>query len=111
MMMIVCVFPDLTCLPLLGGGRKSWYIIICESDYACAIIQYLLLSQYTRYVRFEFSSYAQFTVYLLGCVCIAVVKCEYSSIHTFHSMFLNCNSFIRNVILSLTYVLSDGMTN
>ena len=27
MLMIVCVLSDLTCLPLLGGGRKSWYII------------------------------------------------------------------------------------
>ena len=26
--MIVCVLSDLTRLPLLGGGRKSWYIII-----------------------------------------------------------------------------------
>ena len=24
----VCVLPDLTWLPLLGVGRKSWYIII-----------------------------------------------------------------------------------
>ena len=27
-LMIVCVLSDLTSLPLLGGGRKSWYIII-----------------------------------------------------------------------------------
>ena len=27
-LMIVCVLSDLTCLPLLGGRRKSWYIII-----------------------------------------------------------------------------------
>ena len=27
-LMIVCVLFDLTLLPLLGGGRKSWYIII-----------------------------------------------------------------------------------
>ena len=27
MLMILCVLPDLTLLPLLGGGRKSWYII------------------------------------------------------------------------------------
>ena len=26
-MMIMCVLSDLTWLPLLGGGRKSWYII------------------------------------------------------------------------------------
>ena len=26
--MTVCVLPDLTWLPLLGVGRKSWYIII-----------------------------------------------------------------------------------
>ena len=26
--MIMCVLSDLTWLPLLGGGRKSWYIII-----------------------------------------------------------------------------------
>ena len=27
MLMIVCVLSDLTRLPLLGGWRKSWYII------------------------------------------------------------------------------------
>ena len=27
-LMTVCVLSDLTWLPLLGGGRKSWYIII-----------------------------------------------------------------------------------
>ena len=27
MLMIVCVLSDLTSLPLLGGGRNSWYII------------------------------------------------------------------------------------
>ena len=27
MLLIVCVLSDLTWLPLLGGGRKSWYII------------------------------------------------------------------------------------
>ena len=28
-LMFVCVLSDLTWSPLLGGGRKSWYIIIC----------------------------------------------------------------------------------
>ena len=28
--MIMCVLSDLTLLPLLGGGRKSLYIIIYE---------------------------------------------------------------------------------
>ena len=28
MLMTVCVLCDLARLPLLGGGRKSWYIII-----------------------------------------------------------------------------------
>ena len=28
MLMIVCVLSDFTWPPLLGGGRKSWYIII-----------------------------------------------------------------------------------
>ena len=28
MLIIVFVLSDLTWLPLLGGGRKSWYIII-----------------------------------------------------------------------------------
>ena len=27
----VCVLSDLTQLPLLGGGRKSWYVIIATS--------------------------------------------------------------------------------
>ena len=31
LLMIVCVLSDLTCLPLLGGGRTSWYIIITMS--------------------------------------------------------------------------------
>ena len=28
MLMIVCVYVDLAWLPILGGGRKSWYIIL-----------------------------------------------------------------------------------
>ena len=28
MLMMLCVLSDLTWLPILGGGRKSWYIII-----------------------------------------------------------------------------------
>ena len=28
MLMIMCVLSDLTRLPLLGGGRKSYYIIL-----------------------------------------------------------------------------------
>ena len=28
MLMIACVLSDLIWLPLIGGGRKSWYIII-----------------------------------------------------------------------------------
>ena len=28
----VCVLPDLTWLPLLGVGRKSWYIICIVED-------------------------------------------------------------------------------
>ena len=31
MLMIVCVLSDLTRLPLLCGGRKSWYIICVET--------------------------------------------------------------------------------
>ena len=30
----VCVLPDLTLLPLLGVGRKSWYIIIITFLYS-----------------------------------------------------------------------------
>ena len=30
--MIVCVLSDLTWLPILGGGRKSWYIIIIKIE-------------------------------------------------------------------------------
>ena len=28
----VCVLSDLTCLPFLGGGRKSWYIMLATID-------------------------------------------------------------------------------
>ena len=31
----VCVLPDLTLLPLLGVGRKSWYIIIINEGMIC----------------------------------------------------------------------------
>ena len=34
--MIVCVLSDLTCLPLLGGGRKSWYIMLSAQH--CSVI-------------------------------------------------------------------------
>ena len=32
-LMILCVLSDLTRLPILGGGRKSWYIIIIIYQY------------------------------------------------------------------------------
>ena len=35
MLMIVCVLSDLTWLPLLGRGRKSWFIIINKLALSC----------------------------------------------------------------------------
>ena len=34
-LMIVCVLSDLTSLPLLGGGRKSWYITAIGRQRKC----------------------------------------------------------------------------
>ena len=36
MLTTVCVLSDMTCLPLLGGGRKSWYIVIIILRYDSA---------------------------------------------------------------------------
>ena len=40
----VCVLPDLTWLPLLGVGRKSWYIIIKYCHIIFIIIVFYLVS-------------------------------------------------------------------
>ena len=43
----VCVLSDLTCLPLLGVGRKSWYII--TALLVTILLQFHTLLAYATY--------------------------------------------------------------
>ena len=54
MLMIVCVLSELTWLPLLSGGRKSWYIFIIIMLYMVLWSIFVLIMQLTLlYVLFK----------------------------------------------------------